>query len=162
VNAGVLVRDLEQQGVRLYVKGDQLVVDAPKGVLTTAIRSALASEKPAVVQLLTAGEHQQRLHPPRARGRPLAEVAADLAPAVRLTIRETGDTERDFDLLGRVRKVIQEFQPGGNHVYLKIVTTDGRRVVVEWRAVAARDLRMAIAQVLARAALQDKADIHAR
>jgi hypothetical protein len=148
VSAVLLVQDLERLGVRIRADHDQLVIDAPRGVLTDDVKAKLAACKPELLQLV--------------RERPLAEVAANLAPLVRFTIRETGNTKRDFDLLGRVRKVIQEFQPGGNHVYLKIVTTDGRRVVVEWRAVAARDLRMAIAQVLARAALQDKADIHAR
>jgi hypothetical protein len=145
MNAATLIEDLERRGVRLRMDGDRLIIDAPRGVLTDEITSVLASQKLAVLRLLSdAGEVSK----PR---RPLAEVAADLLPSIRFTIRETSDTCRDFDLLGRVRQVIQEFQPGGNHVYLNIITLDKRRVVVEWRALAARELRVALAHILARA-----------
>jgi hypothetical protein len=143
VSALLLVHDLEREGVRLRVEEDQLVVDAPRGLLTADVKAELAARKPELMRLVR-------------EGRPLAEVAANLTPVVRFTIRETGDTERDFDLLGRVRKIIQEFQPGGNHIYLNIVTLDGRRVVVEWRAVATRQLRRTIADVLARVALNEQ------
>jgi hypothetical protein len=124
VSAVLLVQNLERRGVRLRVEQDQLVVDAPRGVLTADVKAELAARKSELFRLV--------------RDRTLDEVAANLLPRVRFTIRETGDTARDFDLLGRVRKLIQEFQPGGNHIYLNIVTLDGRRVVVEWRALATR------------------------
>lgn len=142
MSATTLVRSLERMGVRLRAQDDRLVLDAPRGVLTDEVKAELRARKPEVLRIV-----RQR--------RPLAEIAADRLPSVRLTIRETGDTQRDFDLLGRVRQVIEEFQPGGNHVYLNIVTLDRRRVVVEWRALADRALRIAIAQVLARAASWD-------
>jgi hypothetical protein len=149
VNTAALVEDLERRGVRLRAHGDQLVVDAPRGVLTTEITSALSSEKPALLRLLASAERTIAGSKPR---RPLADVAADLLPSIRFTIRETGDTRRDFDLLGRARQAIQEFQPGGNHIHLKVITLDGRRVVVQWRALADRGLRAALAKILARAA----------
>lgn len=146
MNTTTLIEDLERRGVRLRIDRDQLVVNAPRGVLTDEITAALRSQKPAVLRLLSASASAMHVSNPR---RPLAEVAADLLPSIRFTIRETGDTRRDFDLLGRARQVIQEFQPGGNHVYLNIVTLDGRRVVVEWRALADRALRLEIARILA-------------
>jgi hypothetical protein len=118
---------------------DRLVLDAPCGVLTDEVKAKLRQLKPELLRVV--------------RERPLPEVAADWLPKIKFTIRETGDAKRDFDLLGRLRQVIQEFQPGGNHVYLNIVTLDQRRVVVEWRAVAGRELRIALADILARAAL---------
>jgi hypothetical protein len=139
VKAIVLVEDLERRGVRLRGEGDRLIVDAPVGVLTDEITSALATKKLSVLRILSEPRND----------RSLAEVAADRLPVIRLTIRETEDTARDFDLLGRVRRVIQEFQPGGNHVYLRIVTLDQRRVVVEWRALADRELRVALARLVA-------------
>lgn len=152
MNTATLIEDLERRGVRLQADGDRLVVDAPLGVLTDEITAALTSQKAAVLRQLSTTGSAMIVSTPR---RPLAEVAADLLPSVRFTIRETGDTRRDFDLLARVRHVIQEFQPGGNHIYLRIITLDGRRVVVEWRALADRELRLALAAVLARAASGD-------
>jgi hypothetical protein len=107
-------------------------------------------EKATLLRLLASAERTSEASIPR---RPLAEVAADLLPNIRFTIRETANTRRDFDLVGQARQVIQEFQPGGNHIYLKIITLDGRRIVVEWRALAARDLRLALAHTLAQASL---------
>ncbi|MEX2227479.1 MAG: hypothetical protein WEB52_13635 [Dehalococcoidia bacterium] len=137
MSATSLVRSLERRGVRLQAVDDRLVVDAPRGVLTDDVKEELRAQKSEVLRIVR-------------EGRPLAELAADRLPSIRFTIRETGDTERDFDLIGRVRQVIEEFQPGGNHIYLTIVTLDQRRVVVEWRAVADRELRLGIGHVLAR------------
>lgn len=142
MSAEALAQRLERLGVRLDVEADRLVVDAPRGVLTADIKAELVACKPQLLRLIGSGI-------------PLADFAADRLPVIRFTIRETGDTWHDFGLLGRVRQLIQEFQPGGNHVYLRIVTTDRRRVVVEWRAVADRRLRMAIAQILAHSARPD-------
>jgi len=85
---------------------------------------------------------------------PLAEYAAHLpsVPVTRFTLRETEDVEDDAEWLRRIRRVIQEHQPGGNRIILNIVTLDGRRVGVEWRAVASRTLRQGIASLLRRKA----------
>lgn len=143
MSATGLVRDLERMGVRLDAVNDRLVLDAPKGVLTDDIKAALRASKAEVLRIIR-------------RRRPLAEFAADRLPSIRLTIRETGNVQRDFDLLGRIRKVIEEFQPGGNHIYLRIVTLDRRSIRVEWRAVADRGLRIALGQVLASADKQQQ------
>ena len=153
MNAATLIEDLKRRGVRLRVEGDQLVVDAPRGLLTNEITAALAAHKPELLRSLPSDQRPRAVAKPR---RPLADVAADLLPNVHFTIRETGRTRRDFDLLGRARQVIQDFQPGGNHVYLRIITLDGRRVVVEWRAVADRELRLGLARVLAKAAVTER------
>jgi hypothetical protein len=135
VSAVLLFRDLVRRGVRFAAHDDRLVIDAPRGVLNDAVKAALAAHKPEMMKLV------------RDR-RPLAEVAADRLPLIRFTVRETGNTRRDFDLVSRIRQVIEEFQPGGNRIYLRIVTLDGRRVTVEWRALADRELRIGIAHVL--------------
>jgi hypothetical protein len=116
-------------------------VSARKGVLTEDDRTAIAKVKPQLLDLLTT--EQKKTYTP------LVEYAASILPSIRLTIRETENTERDFNLINRIRQVIQEFQPGGNHIYLVIRTVDGRRIVVEWRALADRELRLALGRVLA-------------
>lgn len=144
MNATGVLEDLRSRGAIIRAEGGNIVVSAPKGLVTEHDRAALAVAKPELLRLLSlenAGPFS-----------PLVEYAASVLPTIKMTIRETGNAQRDFDLLGRVRQVIEEFQPGGNHVYLTIVTLDQRRVVVEWRAVADRGLRIAIARVLARAA----------
>jgi TubC N-terminal docking domain len=143
MNAAAFLAELREQGVEVSVERGDLLVVAPRGVLTPQICAALSEAKPELLAALRAS----------AAGpfSPLVEYAASVFPKIKMTIRETGDTKRDFDLVGRVRCAIQEFQPGGNHIYLNIVTLDRRRVVVEWRALAARELRVALAHILARA-----------
>lgn len=149
MNACALLDDLKGQGLRLLACGDVLIVDAPRNTVTADLLDRIAANKPDLLTLLAEPVATG------ARSR-LAEYAADRTPSVRLTIRETGDTERDFDLVHRVRLEIAGYEPGGNHIYLAIITFDKRRVVVEWRAVAARELRMALAHVLARAAVSER------
>jgi hypothetical protein len=145
VNPGDLLDDLKQRGLRLLACGDVLIVDAPRDGVTTDMLDRIAANKRALLTLLAV--------PVATGGRsPLVEYAADRTPPVRLTIRETGDAERDLDLLHRVLLVIGQHQPGGNHVYLRIVSQDRRRVVVEWRALAEPALRLGLARALAESA----------
>ena len=145
MNACALLDDLKGQGIRLLACGDVLIVDAPRDTVTADLLDRIAANKPDLLTLLAE---------PVATGArsPLAEYAADRTPPVRLTIRETADTARDVDLLHRVRLEIAGYQPGGNHIYLTIITQDGYRVVAEWRALAERGLRLGIARALADAA----------
>jgi hypothetical protein len=144
MTAIALLEELQRQGARIDVDGGDLVITARRGFVTPELRAALVEAKPELLATLRASGAGPFI--------PLVEYAASVLPSVRFTIRETGNTTRDFDLVGRARQAIQEFQPGGNHIYLRIITRDGRRVVVEWRALAARELRLALAQILARAA----------
>jgi len=144
MNATTLLDDLRTRGAIVRADRGDIVVSAPKGLITADDRATLVDAKSELLQLLSS-ENSGPFSP-------LVEYAASVLPKIKMTIRETGDTKRDFDLVGRVRRAIQEFQPGGNHIYLNIVTLDGRRVVVEWRALADRELRVALAQILARAA----------
>lgn len=148
MSAIALLEDLRRQGARIDVDGGDLVITARRGLVTPELRAALAEAKPELLETLRAS----------ATGpfSPLVEYAASVLPKIKMTIRETGDTKRDFDLVGRVRGEIQKFQPGGNHIYLRIVTLDGRRVVVEWRALAGRELRIALAHVLANAGVSQR------
>lgn len=148
MSAIALLEDLRRQGARIDVDGGDLVITARRGLVTPELRAALADAKPALLETLrvsAAGPFS-----------PLVEYAASVLPRIKMTIRETGDTKRDFDLVGRVRRAIQEFQPGGNHIHLRIVTLDKRSVVVEWRALADTELRIALAHVLATAAMSDQ------
>jgi len=144
MTARALLEELRRQGARIDVDGGDLVITGRRGLVTPELRAALVEAKPELLETLRAS--------PSRPASPLVEYAASVLPKIKMTIRETGNTTRDFDLVGRLRRAVQEFQPGANHIYLKIVTLDGRRVVVEWRALAARDLRLALAQILARAA----------
>lgn len=143
MNAMALLENLRTRGAIVRVEDGDILVSAPKGLVTSDERLTLAGAKSELLRLLS------REGP--GPSSPLVEYAASVLPKIKMTIRETGDTERDFDLVGSVRRTIQEFQPGGNHIYLNIVALDRRRVVVEWRALAARELRLALAHILARA-----------
>ena len=80
----------------------------------------------------------------------LAEAAAALAPTVHFTLRETEDESWDCLWLARLRRLVQEYQPGGNRVVLTVHTLGGCVERLEWRAVAHRNLRMGLGRVLAR------------
>ncbi len=150
MNATALLAELEQRSVILLTLGDKLVVDAPRGVLTSELRLAIFANKAGLLRELR--ERPQLLAPNQRSATPLTDYAADRTPAIRFNLTETDDVVRDIQVVDRVRRVIQEHQPGGNHVYLTIKTLDRRRVTVEWRALATRNLRYGIARVLARAA----------
>ena len=49
-----IVKDLHRRGVRLSAKGDRLVVDAPKGVLTDGDRAVLRNQKKTIIEMLAA------------------------------------------------------------------------------------------------------------
>jgi hypothetical protein len=80
---------------------------------------------------------------------PLAEYAADRTPFIRFTLRETGDVVADCGLLDRIRSEIAKYEPGGNHIYLNVVTEDRRRIKLERRALVQPELRYDIAHILA-------------
>jgi len=149
MNAAELLDGLRSRGAIVRVDRGDILVSAPKGVVTEDDRATLVVAKPELLQVLSTESFGPFS--------PLVEYASSVLPRIKLTIRETGDTERDFDLVARVRRTVQEFQPGANHIHLAIVTLDQRRVVVEWRALADRELRTALAHVLARAAPSEAA-----
>jgi hypothetical protein len=70
---------MDRLGIRLAIRGDRLVVDAPAGVMTPELRDALAIHKPALLRLL-AGEDDQTVRP--AVAEPLTG-ACDTAPLFR-------------------------------------------------------------------------------
>jgi TubC N-terminal docking domain len=148
MSATRLLDDLRNRGAIVRAVGGEIVVSAPKGLVTADDRATLGAAKSELLVLLSS-EKSGPLSP-------LVEYAASVLPKIKMTIRETGDTKRDFDLVGCVRRAIQEFQPGGNHIYLRIVTLDGRPFMVEWRALADRELRIALGRVLANAAVSDR------
>ena len=152
MNAEALISKLRNHDIQLLACGECLIVNAPRGALSMELRGELRVHKPELLATLSRSTSQ-----PSPAGSELIEYAAGVLPTVRFTIRETGDVERDFDLLHRLRWLIHEHQPGGNRVLLTIITPDRRKVVVEWRAVAARSLRLGIATVLANVSRADDA-----
>lgn len=151
MNASALVADLRTQGVSFAVRGDELLVYAPRGRITAAIREALVACKPDILRELREGAPRAQ---PSNRPSSLADYAADRAPFIRFTLRETEDIVSDFKVLDAVRRVIQEFQPGGNHIFLNVRTVDGRRFKLEWPALVESELRRALATVLANEGLR--------
>ena len=53
MTAAELLRDLQDQKIGLEVNGPNLIVDAPKGKLTEALKKRIASMKPELVSLLS-------------------------------------------------------------------------------------------------------------
>lgn len=144
MNTQTLVADLKERNVHLVACGASLIVDAPTGVMTQPLLDAINACKPEILAALSGAESESS----ESRS-PLIEYATSILPWIKFTVVETGDIERDFALLHRLRAVIREFQPGGNRVRMRIVTTDQWVVVVEWRAITARILRLEIARILA-------------
>jgi uncharacterized protein YbaA (DUF1428 family) len=146
MNARAVLAKLREHDIRVSACGERLLIDAPAGALTDDLRAVLTESKPEILAALE--EDAQRSV---RQASALVAYASSVLPFVRFTVRETGDTERDFTLLHRLRQIVEEHQPGGNRILLRVVTTDGRNVVLDWRAVDSRELRMDIARVLAEA-----------
>jgi hypothetical protein len=53
MSANRLVKELDSRGVKLAANQGQLVIDAPKGVITTEIRRQLIERKATILVLLT-------------------------------------------------------------------------------------------------------------
>ena len=146
MNARAVLTELREQDIRVSACGERLLIDAPAGALTDDLRAVLTENKSEILAAL----EEDALRSVR-QASALVAYASSVLPFVRFTVRETGDTERDFTLLHRLRHTIEEHQPGGNRILLRVVTTDRRKVLLEWRAVASRELRMGIARVLSQA-----------
>src|SRR5436305_6095660 len=55
MTASGLLSQLRESGVEIKISGDdRLVIDAPRGAITPELRSALASHKPELLQILKA------------------------------------------------------------------------------------------------------------
>ena len=52
MNAERLLSDLVKRDVTVTIRGDHLRIEAPRGVLTEELRSALSKHKPEILQLL--------------------------------------------------------------------------------------------------------------
>lgn len=148
MNAAELIADLKHRGVSLVPSGTNLIVDAPPGSLTVDLREAIVVLKFDILRALRTSPDTPTAYAPVPS--PLAEYAAAQLPAIRLTLRETDDLVHDFKVLDAIRNAIKAYEPGGNHVYLRIVAVDGRKFRLEWQALAERGLRHDLALVLAR------------
>lgn len=58
MNARAFLEDLRNQGVRLEVDGERLMVDAPAGAITDEIRTTLGEHKPKLLKLLGWERHK--------------------------------------------------------------------------------------------------------
>jgi tubulysin polyketide synthase-like protein len=140
------MEELRQRGVALVARDDELVIFAPKGRVTPDIRESLVAQKPEILRHLRNAMVEKAALTRKAC---LAEYASDRLPAIRLTLRETEDMLSDFKVLDAIRDAIGEYQPGGNHIFMKVVTLEGRRVTLEWRALVEPELRRRLADILA-------------
>ncbi|WP_017318936.1 non-ribosomal peptide synthetase [Mastigocladopsis repens] len=52
MNRNKLLTELKQQGIKLSVKNERLIIEAPKGVLTPKLRNSLAEHKLDIIRLL--------------------------------------------------------------------------------------------------------------
>ncbi|MDM9582037.1 hypothetical protein [Nostoc sp. GT001] len=57
MNLNALLAELSDRGVKLLVDGEQLRIQAPKGVITPDLRNALANNKVELIRLL----HQNKI-----------------------------------------------------------------------------------------------------
>lgn len=64
-DALALLADLRARGVRLEPDGADLIVRAPRGVLTPQLREALRQRKADLLAALTAAEEREPVAPPR-------------------------------------------------------------------------------------------------
>jgi hypothetical protein len=132
-----LLAEARAAGLTVRAERGKLIVRGPKTLEPLALR--VLEQKGAVMQALCAPSTS-----------PLAEWAASAPgmPKVCFTLRETDDSGTDAAWLQRIRKLIEEHQPGNNRIVMTIFTLDGRKVYAEWRAVASRELRTDIARIL--------------
>ena len=66
-----LLAELQAKDIRLTVQGEQLRIDAPKGMMTETLRAAIRQQKPALLTLLSAPRRPEPAAP---------TVVADLCP----------------------------------------------------------------------------------
>jgi hypothetical protein len=145
MNAAALLAELESRGVAVTSLGTDLLVDAPKGALTDELWAAIVSHKTALLDEL-GGSPKASL---RKQDTELIAHAANVLPMIRITYRETHDLARDFTVLDALRDAITPYEPGGNRVRLRLLTVDGRKFLLEWRALVEQGLRRDLARILA-------------
>jgi non-ribosomal peptide synthetase component F len=78
-----LVRELRDRGIRVRAKGEQLVVQAAPGALTTDLRERIASHKAALIELLREAEAQPPIEMPASLAGLADPARPTLAPAQR-------------------------------------------------------------------------------
>ena len=59
MNPESVVQDLERRGVRLEARDDRLHLDAPKGAVSTELRSYLSEHKSEVLKILVGRERER-------------------------------------------------------------------------------------------------------
>jgi hypothetical protein len=59
MTAPELIQSLAQQGAQLRAEGNQLKIDAPRGVVTPELKATLLELKPALLELLQGGREDR-------------------------------------------------------------------------------------------------------
>jgi len=103
-----LLNDLQRLGVDVTAKGDKLVVNAPKGVLTPEVRSRIAEQKVALLALLSA-----RLG---------CSDASEIEEKEELTAFRPGETPEPYKRFIEARKRLG----GPMNVPLRVITPRGK------------------------------------
>ena len=135
MTAAALLTRLHENGIVVTVENGSLRLEGHPGAVTPELTTQLRAHKSDLIEALQ-------------RPSPLAEFAADLALVIRFHVSETTDVEGDVAFLRRIRLLLDEW-PGSNRIRFRIRTLDGRRPLLEWRALATTELRMALARLLA-------------
>ena len=86
-----LIRELRDRGIRITAKGEQLVVQAAAGALTTELRERITTHKAALLELLREVE-----------ARPAMEVPASLAGLAERSRPTLSPAQRRFWYLQRI------------------------------------------------------------
>lgn len=139
-SAQSILAEARQRGIHLELVDSRLIVRHRRGAPVEDIRGLVESNRPQVIGLL----EQERL----------LEYAAHLPgmPVVHFTLWETEDVDGDVAFLQRLVDTLREY-PGGNRVIATIRGIDGCKHLVEWRALASRQLRRSIGDLLRRRAV---------
>ena len=81
MTASSLLSQLRELGVEIKVSADdRLVIDAPRGAITPELRSALASHKPELLQILKAEQTAKVAATTPGPQEPVAAVATPVSP----------------------------------------------------------------------------------
>jgi epothilone synthetase B len=125
-NLDALLQQLLQQGVQLWVEGEQLRVRAPQGVLTADVRTALTTHKDALIKRLQRATQSDD---------PLPTVIA--APAVRHEPFPLTDIQHAYWIGGNMPL---ELGNVGIHYYGELLcrNLDINRLAMAWNALIAR------------------------
>jgi hypothetical protein len=113
-----LLSDLQRLGVDVTAKGDKLVINAPKGVLTPEIRARIAEQKVALLALLSAQQGYSDV--------------SEIEEKEELTAFRPGETPEPYKRFIEARKRLG----GPMNVPLRVITPRGKGICGKYGGLA--------------------------